>query len=404
MSKQFTNEEDRMEAFFKLPWKILLAKNSIWAWVIKNLNKFFKWKVDSTKPQIVEDIEIEAILETSAVHPAWTFTAWATASLLVKKNGLAFLQGDIIDYTWMMLLIDSVVSDTEVKCYLIWTVDIEIPADTNLKNAGNSSMEWEVWVEGRGITVPRRNYNYTTIIRTRKSISRTYATERKRTTTDAVKELRTQGIADFSRKLEKTVMSPIRLETRAFINWKQVIRRYTGWIPYFIKNEFNDDTGELIWPRTDNVIAVNWVIWMTHFNQGFKYAIKKGGTLNTIAGSVDIIGSLADLEKDKINITLLNGSNALEVGWGLKILKSPIDVDGNKIDAIFITDELDDWEALMYDRHAVSFETMPWSLKTDESSPTTKDDNYRFNAQVEWTVVVQKANESFVRLTGITIA
>jgi hypothetical protein len=51
-------------------------------------------------------------------------------------------------------------------------------------------------------------------------------------------------------------MSPIRLETKSFVNGKQVIRRYTGGLPFFIKNEFNDETGEVIGPRTDNVISV----------------------------------------------------------------------------------------------------------------------------------------------------
>lgn len=404
MNKQFTNDKDRMEAFFKLPWKILLSKNSIWVWAISNLNKFFKWKVDSVKPQILEDIEREAILEVSAVHPTGTFNTVTPASLQVKKDGLAFLQGDVLEYNGMTLLVDSVVSDTEVKCLLVGATDVEIPNDTALSNAGNSSMEWETGYEGRGITVPRRNYNFTTIVKTKKNITRSYATERKWTSDNAVQELRSQWLSDFARKLEKTIMSPIRLETKSFVNGKQVIRRYTGGLPFFIKNEFNDETGEVIGPRTDNVISVGWTVGIPHFNQGFKYAIKKGGILNTLAGSVDIIGSLANLENSKINISVLNGSNALEVGWGLKILKSPIDVDGNKIDAIYITDELADDEMLMYDRGAVSFETMPGSLMTEETKPSNKDDNYRFLAQVEGTVVVQKAKESFVILKGITVS
>jgi hypothetical protein len=58
----------------------------------------------------------------------------------------------------------------------------------------------------------------------------------------------------------------------------------------------------------------------------------------------------------------------------------------------------------MYDRGAVSFETMPGSLMTEETKPSNKDDNYRFLAQVEGTVVIQKAKESFVILKGITVS
>jgi hypothetical protein len=59
----------------------------------------------------------------------------------VKKDGLAFLQGDVLEYNGMTLLVDSVVSDTEVKCLLVGATDVEIPNDTALSNAGNSSME-----------------------------------------------------------------------------------------------------------------------------------------------------------------------------------------------------------------------------------------------------------------------
>lgn len=400
MSKQFTNEQDRVEAFFKLPGRILTQRNSVGAGVVGNLNKFFNGKIDSTKPQIIEDIEREAILETSAAHPVDTFSA-TPASLNVKKDASAFLPGDVFEYNGMMLLVDSVISDTEIKVTLVGGVDVEIPADTIVKNAGNSSEEGEVSTEGRGITIPRRNYNFTTIVKTRKSITRSYATERKWTTENAVKELRIQGVADFARKLEKTVMSPIRLETRNFVNGKEVIRRYTGGIPFFIRNDFDELTGEVIGTRDDNIIPVDGVIGLTHLNKGFQYAIKKGGVLNTIAGSVENISSLANLEKDKVRILLQDGSSATEVGGGLQKLKSPIDVDGNKVDAIYVTNELPDGEVLMYDRNAVSFETMPESLKTEETQPSVKDDNYRFFAQVEGTVVVQKAKESFVRFTGV---
>jgi hypothetical protein len=80
-------------------------------------------------------------LEVSAVHPTGTFNGTTPASLQVKKDGLAFLQGDVLEYNGMTLLVDSVVSDTEVKCLLIGSADVEIPDDTALSNAGNSSME-----------------------------------------------------------------------------------------------------------------------------------------------------------------------------------------------------------------------------------------------------------------------
>lgn len=396
-----TNEESKAEGFLRLSGTILAKKNAIGISGLNNLNKQFGWKFVGLSPFIIEDIEKIFVLETSAVHLIWTFTEGTVATLNVVKDAEAFEQWDIIRYNSMVLIVENNINSTSLGCFLV-SGDVEIPANAIFKPAGNSSVEWEVSVKWKGITIPRRNYNVVSNVACNKVISQEYAKDRNWTYDDSVREMRIQWEKEFARNLQAMVMSPIRkVITRVTPNWTKTTR-YTGWIPFFIWNNFDDVTGEVTGVRTDNVNIVAWAITLDHINDWFKFFLNSDGECDTIAGTYDQIMALSSLENSKIRVNQTDATNVKNVGGGLVKIDAPITSDGNTIKQFLVTDELPDGEMWMYDSGSVVVEADLSTFLATDSVPNTADKNYRFRRSIMMMMVIQKAKENFYKFTGIT--
>lgn len=399
-----TDYEQTMQ-FVRLAMLNQASKNTVWAAALLNLNKYFQGRLATTKPEFTTYTKKDIVITAGAAHPLGTFSAATPANLTLAANGEKLIVWDNIEFGSMLLNVVAVNGNTPSVVLLAGT-DVAIADEEIGKLEDNASAEGENGIKERGYESPTKNYNLTQIIDASGKVTGTDAVVKGWQSEDAINECFRQASEEFTRKLHRMVSSKYRAQ---YVQNGKVIRK-AGWLTYFMKNNFHDLTGELTGVRdvSEYTVAVGGNISVAKINAAFVKAYNNWGTINTLAGTAQRISDLTNLENNKISISVENGqaTNATNIGWGLQRLASPINVDGNQIDAILVTDEFGTDELLAYDRNALSIESLrPAIISTSTPTDATrngKDDNYRLHMSWEVTLIPEHFHTSFILLTGIT--
>ena len=392
---------DIAKGFYNMNAIDLLNKKAIGAWALARLNQWLGW-VDREDPEFFEITYKDIEVTTNAVIVAWTLntaTGWAVS---ITWNGNLLDIYDLVSYNSRIYTVRAK-ADTSITLELTQGTDIEIPSWAVIKLVTSATVEWDNGdKQDKTIQVASKNYNYTQIVKGHGAVTGSVWIQMLKSWRSVVAEMDTQAQVQFMQKLKSMVMSSNRINRSVNINWVIKKQRIAGWIPFFTKNIF-DESGEVTGARTDNLIAVNGVPAKTHLNQAFTKAIKLGWKINTIAWTVDLIATFANIDESKVQILNADGSNARVVGGWIQRFKSPIDVDWNMIEFFEITDELPTWEILVYNSSAVTFEAMDGRFaRTYSEAVAGWDDNYRVTYADELTVCVKEAWQSFIYLTWCT--
>ncbi len=378
-------------------------KKSIGARALANLNNETKGELTDTQPKFYNSIYKDITFIWIAVVPLWTLNGvdgWDFPT----TNWLHSIKWDILEYEENGYeVIEAKESVLTLK--LIYWNDVELPSGAILKLISNANDEWsDFTVEDRKMQGEEMSYNYTQIVKWVGKITGSAASRIWKTEKDLVLKLDKEAANDFIKKLQGVVLSKYR-DKKVTVNdkWAKVIKRYAWGILYFTRNTFNPETWELIWARTDNVIAVNGAATVSHINQCFVKAIDNGWTINTIAGTAGAIASLAPLEEQKVQIINSDGSNAKVVWGGIQKFNSPIEVDGNRITHFEITNELPTGLVLVYNSNAVSLEQLKGRATVSFYRPGQAYwDNFAVEIFDEVTIAIKEATQSFYYLTWVS--
>ena len=319
------------------------------------------------------------------------------------------LEGDILRFEDLVnkrkgtleVFIVSIVNATQVTAMKVGWADIALlttdiavfQSNANPENSGES--------ERRPLNQPSTQFNYTQILKEGREISGTsFETDNYSEETARV-ELNGQVLEDFAMALEGLTAGWDRNEfTNPATN--KIIRK-SGWLAYFTRNLF-DSAWAVTWPATLNVVdKASATLTMDFINDGFEYIIKNGGQANAIVCSEKQARAISDLENSKINIALLDAQRGTQVN----VLRSPINVNGNQINNIYVDFNMPKDELIMINENKIFL--VP--LRNRSGIPTYKtlwngensSDGVKTDMLGEWSFIFDNAVCNSYTLTNLAV-
>lgn len=385
--------------------KILLEKSALWGIALRN-NRASKLVAKSTKLEWKEMVTGAIKLNVTAWIASWYFD-WTDKNFSINTSNL--MVWDIIsfqDSTFkakgdLRIIITALVDSWTAKARKIGGSNIAITTTDwafvdSMAEADGSQVS-----KRRAMEVPSTLYNFTQIIRAGHSISWTDATTLNYSFADTKKELREQAYDKFTRALDWVITSSVRMSLALPEGW---VRRIAGWLNYFALNNFDPSTWDYSSPSSVNVKVVNGVITKEHINFAFKHVIENGGALDALVANTAQLMQIATLYQDKVNVNVINGTVAWVVGGAVQVLKSPINVAGNEIKALYLDTRMPQDEIQFFNTNTIEAVPLEWRGALEEiTEPTAKNDNYSIDLLGEWTVKIKNAKSNTFVLKGLTL-
>lgn len=358
-----------------------------------------KVRVDSTKFEAKEMKEgrIKTTVTNQVASGYFDDTAkdlvvWETKNILVWDlfEFRTATNGTITD---LIVWVDSKTNDTTIKVKKVGWTDALIPAGAMflLKTSTNQEVSSK---SSRPMNLPSTIFNYPQIIRETREVSGRTVEINNYDFDSAVAEARRQTLEYFGRQLDAICMSSFRWTTT--LGWEE---RDIAWgLPYFADNVF-DSKWVRTWPSVGNVVDAEWAeLTQTMIDNGFQYVIENNGRLNSILTSPAQARKISSFDEGKIIINydqLANAEN--QSRWGsVQVLKSPITINGNVIDKIYVSTAIAKDEARMFDRSKMYLVPM----KNREYNETTSDyystdaaiDGVSVSMLGDWTFIFENAD------------
>lgn len=385
--------------------KILLGKSALWGIALKN-NRATKLVAKTTRLEWKEMVTGAIKLNVTAWIASWYFDGTDKDFSINTSNLLIW---DIISFQdstfkakWdLRIIVTALVDGGTAKARKISGSDVAITTTDWAFVDTMAEAEGSQVTKRRALEVPSTLYNFTQIIRAGHSIPGTDVATMNYSFDDTKKELRGQAYDKFTRALDWLVTSSVRMSLALPEGW---VRRISGWLNYFALNNFDPSTGDYASPSTVNLKVVNGALVKDHINFAFKYVIENGGKLNALAANTAQLMEIASLYQDKVNVNVINGTVAWVVGGAVQVLKSPISVAGNEINAIYLDTRMPQDEITFFNTDIIEAVPLEGRGALEEISvPTAKNDNYSIDLLGEWTVKIKNAKSNTFVLKGLTL-
>lgn len=309
-----------------------------------------RYKTTKLEQKIKKEGRIKSNVTTAAISGFYT----STAADLIIGDTTNFLVWDILEFRTidnklkgnLTLWVDSITNGTTLSVKKVGWTDIAIDITDNviLKINANEEASSD---KTRPIYLPTTAYNLSTIIREAREVSGTAMVVNNYDVKSAEWEARRQVLDGFARQLNALCTSSVR--TTVVLGWTS--RKVIGGMQFFSDNAFDAD-GEVTWPATGNVKDGGGVdVTQDMVNDGFQYVIENGGRLNSALVAPAQARKISGFDEGKIVINAEALATASTRGTGaVQILKSPISINGNIIDKIYVDTSVAKDEIRLFDR------------------------------------------------------
>jgi len=385
--------------------KILLWKSALWGIALAN-NRKSKLVAKSTKLEWKEMVSWAIKLNFTAWTTSWYFD---TTDKNFSINTTNLLIWDIIsfqDSTFkakgdLRILVTGIVDGSTATARKISGSDIAITTSDWAFVESMAEEEGSKVSRRRAMEVPSTLYNFTQIIRAGHSIPGTDVATMNYSFADTKKELREQAYDKYTRALDGLITSSVRISLSLPAGW---VRRIAWGLNYFALNNFDASTGDYSSPSTLNLKNVWGALTKDHINFAFKYVIENGWKLNALVGNTSQLMQIASLYQDKVNVQVINGTVAWTVWGAVNVLKSPITVAWNEINALYLDTRMPQDELVFFNTGIIEAVPLEWRGALEEiKEPSAGNDNYSLDLLWEWTVKVKDAKSNTYVLKGLTL-
>lgn len=301
----------------------------------------------------------------------------------------------------LRIMITWITSWTVATARKIGGSDIAIATTDFAFVSSMAEAEGSVVSTRRAYEVPATLYNFTQIVRAWHSIPWTDTALFNYDFNNIKAELRTQAYEKFSRAFNGMITSSVRTSVTLWAGW---VRRVAGWLNFFALNKFDASTGDVTGASTENVKTVSWLMTKENVNFAFKYVIENGWKLNAMVANTAQIMVLNSLYQEKINVNIVNWTVAWTVGGSVNVIKSPINIDGNEISAIYLDTSMPQDEVIFFNTNTIEAVPLEGRAALEEiTEPSGKNDNYSVDLLWEWTVKVKNARANTYVLKALTL-
>lgn len=362
----------------------------------------------ATNTKVEKKVQKEGRIKTTVTTAAISGYFDGTAKDLVLGSTANFLVWDILEFRTsankvisdLTVGIDSITNGTTVKVIKIGWTDAAVASGAIciLKTSANEEASKGT---KRPMHLPTTIYNLTQIIRETRGVTGTAMVVNNYDVASAKTEARRQVLEYFARQLDAICTSSVRVLTT--LGW--VERRVAGWLPFFCDNAFNS-AWEVTWAATGNRLnAAGAELTQAMIDDGFQYVIENGWRLNTMLLSPAKARVVSGFDSGKIVINYEALASAETRGGAVQILKSPIDINGNIIDKMYVSTEIAKNIVRLFDRSKMYL--LPMDERSYIESVTTYEssdgwvDWLDIHMTWEWTFLFENADIYSYTITNL---
>ena len=307
----------------------------------------------ATNTKVEKKVQKEGRIKTTVTTATVSGYFDDTAKDLVLGSTVNLLVWDILEFRTsankvlsnLTVGIDSITNGTTVKVIKMGGTDIAVPANSVciLKNSANEEASKGT---KRPMHLPTTIYNLTQIIRETRGVTGTAMVVNNYDVASAKTEARRQVLEYFARQLDAICTSSVR--GTPTLGW--VERRIAGWLPFFCDNNFNSSWEVVAGTPLNRFNAAGAELTQAMIDDGFQYVIENGWRLNTMLLSPAKARVVSGFDSGKIVINYEALASAETRGGAVQILKSPIDINGNIIDKMYVSTEVAKNQVRLFDR------------------------------------------------------
>lgn len=362
---------------------IATEKGLLSAIALANGARLPRYKTTKLEKKIKKEGRIKSAVTTAAISGYFDNTGKA----LDVADTSNFLVWDILEFRTsdnklkgnLTLWVDAVTDATTLSVKKIGWDDIAVDL-TDVAILKINANEEASSDSTRPMFLPTTSYNLSTIIREAREVSGTAMVVNNYDVKSATGEARRQVLDGFARQLDSLCNSSVRTSTT--LGGKS--RKVVGWLQFFCDNAFDAD-GEVSWPATGNVKdASAAAITQEMINDGFQYVIENGGRLNSAMLSPAQARKISAFDSNKIVINYDAVNKAETRGGSVQVLKSPITINGNVIDKMYVSTEVAKDEVRLFDRSKMYLLPMEGRSYIESVSTIKTTDNAIDGVKIGW--------------------
>ncbi len=386
---------DKKRQVLALTETIAQEKGMLSAVALANGARIARAKNTTVEKKIQKEGRIKTTVTTLAASGYFD----ETAKDLVLGSTTNLLVWDVLEFRTsankvisnLTVGVDSITNGTTVKAIKLGGTDAAIPAGAIciLKTSANEEASKSA---KRPMHLPTTIFNMTQIIREARGVTGTAMVVNNYDTASAKAEARRQVLEYFARQLDAICTSSVRLLTTL----GGVERRIAGWLPFFCDNKF-DTSGAIVAGTPDNVVdKAGAELTQDMIDDGFQYVIENGGRLNTMLLSPAKARVVSGFDSGKIVINYEALATATTRGGAVQVLKSPIEINGNIIDKMYVSTEVAKNQVRLFDRskmYLLPMEERSYIEKvTEYANSDSAEDALTVAMTWEWTFFFENAD------------
>lgn len=386
---------------------LMKEKWQLWDIALKNA---WNLEVTTDKLERAEMVYELVKLTLSAWIVSWYFDT-TDKSVSVSSGALNLLVWQTLTFKtsaklsrWTLTIIVTwITNDTTFTARKIGWTDVALSSWDIATVQSTVTAEGETNTNYNWIKLTRKVYNYTQSFRVSWEISWRMARINTWNFEDIKTELLKQVQMDLKNNLSAISCGYVR--NRQVIAWKTY--SFAGWLPFFLLNKFDTNWDVVAWTPT-NVITVWWALTLNHIYDAFQHAIENNWSLNAILCSPKQARAISTFEGAKINIQLLNWSNATKVWWAVQVLESPIKVGDNMISAIYVDTTIANDELYVFNEWNIQLIPMVWrgliwmEVRMPYEGANTDKDVYSISWLGEWSFYYMNSFENWYVLKWLS--